>query len=140
MNSEFKTCDDIFQCTQCGDCCQGFGGTYVSDRDIQRISRFINCAPDTFVQTHCDRSGSKLVLTQGQDGRCIFFKKNCTIHQVKPFMCRAWPFLATIVENPENWDAMAGACPGMKKEIPHNILTPIVAREVALLQADRNQK
>ena len=135
MASEFKTCDDIFQCTQCGECCQGFGGTYVSDKDIIRISRFLNCDPAKFAETYCDPSGSKLVLTQSEDGKCIFFKKNCSIHPVKPLMCRAWPFLETIIKNPENWDAMAGSCPGIKKGVPHQDLIPIVSREIQRLKA-----
>jgi hypothetical protein len=131
MAAEFKTADDIFECRLCGDCCEGFGGTYVSDDDIKKIAEYIGFNPENFKQTYCDTSGSKFVLTRGEDGYCIFFDpgKQCTIHPVKPYMCRAWPFLKTIIKNPENWDAMARACPGMKKNIPEKELKRIVRGE-----------
>ncbi|MBI9088157.1 MAG: YkgJ family cysteine cluster protein [Desulfobacterium sp.] len=135
MESEFTTSDDIFHCTQCGECCSGFGGTYVDEADVKRIADFVNCDTGTFMARYCDRSGTRLVLTQGDDGCCIFFDKNCTIHPVKPYMCRAWPFLRTIVKNPENWSAMSRACEGMKPDAPEDALKKIVAREVAKLDA-----
>ena len=115
MDFKFNTGDDIFTCTQCGECCRGFGGTYVSKEDIHRISRFIGCDPAEFIPRYCDMSGSRPVLTLADDGKCIFFDKLCTIHAVKPYMCRAWPFIKTLVQHPENWEAMAGSCPGMVK-------------------------
>jgi hypothetical protein len=44
-------------------------------------------------------------------------------------MCKAWPFIQTIILHPENWNAMANSCPGMKKDIPHKDLQEIVALE-----------
>ena len=131
MDSEYKTADDIFECRLCGDCCSGFGGTYVTEEDIVRISRHINEVPGLFIDEFCDMAGSKPVLTQGPDGRCIFFKteQQCTIHPVKPHMCRAWPFLPTLIENPENWNAMASACPGMKPDVPAEDLAAIIRQE-----------
>ncbi|MFH2090929.1 MAG: YkgJ family cysteine cluster protein [Pseudomonadota bacterium] len=131
MAAKSRTADDIFVCQQCGDCCKGFGGTYVTLEDIEKISTFINCNPDQFTQKYCDPSGSKFVLTQKKDGYCIFFDSNqqCTIHPVKPYMCRAWPFIATIINYPENWDIMSNSCPGMKKDIPYKDLKQIVRIE-----------
>ncbi|MCP4719352.1 MAG: YkgJ family cysteine cluster protein, partial [Desulfobacteraceae bacterium] len=65
-------------------------------------------------------------------------EKQCTIHPVKPYMCRAWPYIKTIIKNPENWNAMAGACPGMKKNIPHKDLIRIIAHESQLLDGVMN--
>jgi len=131
MDSRYKTAEDIFECQLCGECCNGFGGTYVTDKDILEIAAFINADPTTFVETYCDYSGSRLVLTLGANGACIFFdtEKQCTIHPVKPYMCKAWPYIKTIIKNPENWNAMAGACPGIKKDIPHDTLQQIVTLE-----------
>lgn len=137
----YKTSKDIFECRQCGDCCKGFGGTYVTDQDISRIASFIRTDPDTFRNDFCDHSGSRSVLTLGPDGYCIFFhkKKQCMIHPVKPYMCKAWPFIKTIIKNPENWNAMADSCPGMKKDIPHKDLQQIVASEIQNLDQNLNQ-
>lgn len=131
MDSEYTTGDDIFECRQCGDCCNGFGGTYVTPQDVIHISSYIQCDPDTFVARYCDPSGSRHVLTRGKDGCCIFFDKKaqCTIHPVKPYMCKAWPFIQPVISHPENWNAMANSCPGMKKDVPRNALRKIVSRE-----------
>lgn len=131
MASEFKTSDDIFECRLCGQCCTGFGGTYVTPSDIQKICEFISADPSTFIDRYCDMSGSRPVLTLSDNGTCIFFDpdKQCTIHPVKPYMCKAWPFIRTILANPENWDIMANSCPGMKKKVPYEDLKRIVAME-----------
>ena len=130
MTYKFETGDDIFTCTQCGVCCQGFGGTYITPEDIQRISRFIGCPPDTFIPRFCDMSGSRPVLTLSSEGTCIFFDGLCTIHPVKPYMCRAWPFIKTLVHHPENWEAMAGSCEGMKKGVPPKEVSRIARLEI----------
>ena len=131
MDSEYITGDDIFTCQQCGDCCKGFGGTYVTQQDIINIASYIDFDPGKFIARYCDASGSRYVLTRGEDGCCIFFDKTkqCTIHPVKPYMCRAWPFIQTIINHPENWEAMSNSCPGMKKGIPHDDLVKIVTNE-----------
>ncbi len=135
MESKALKGDDIFKCQECGACCNGFGGTYISEDDIKKISIFIDTDPEIFLNKYCTISGSKHVLIQGKDENCIFFdkEKQCTIHPVKPYMCKAWPFIKTIVENPENWDAMAGSCPGMRKDVEHNIIKKIVGYEIKLL-------
>jgi uncharacterized protein len=131
MDFKTQTGEDIFECQQCGQCCNGFGGTYLTGENITRISEFIHVDPETFIPKYCDQSGSRLVLTRGEDGFCIFFdsEKQCTTHPVKPYMCRAWPFIKTLLKNPENWDIMANSCPGMKKNIPLSVIKKIVAKE-----------
>ncbi len=121
----------MFDCKLCGQCCKGFGGTYVDETDIRKICDYIKADPDTFVEKYCDMSGSRPVLTLGQDGCCIFFdsEKQCTIHPVKPYMCRAWPFIKALISHPENWDIMANSCPGMKKGVPPGDISGIAAQE-----------
>ncbi len=131
MDSEPITGDDIFTCRQCGECCRGFGGTYVTDSDIARISAYIRFNTDRFASKYCEKSGSKYVLACGKDGCCIFFdkEKQCTIHPVKPYMCKAWPFIVTLIRNPENWNIMADSCPGIKKNISEKVIKKIVKFE-----------
>ena len=135
MDSKVLKGEDIFKCLECGACCKGFGGTYVSENDIKKISEFINVDPKIFINRYLTESGSKYVLVQGKDDMCIFYdkEKQCTIHPVKPYMCKAWPFIKAIISNPENWNAMAGSCPGIQKDIEHNILKKIIEYEIKLL-------
>ena len=125
--------DDLFECQMCGDCCKGFGGTYVTKADIDNISRFIGTAAETFVKDYCQLSGSKPVLAQKKDQFCIFWDevKLCTIHPVKPRMCRAWPFIPNILVDPKNWEIMSNSCPGIRTDFPLNIVEKCVREKLA---------
>lgn len=113
--SDRKTDDGIFACRQCGDCCQGYGGTYVSDADIRRIAAYIDVAPHDLRERFCQKSGDQLVLAQGENGFCIFYQDGCSIHAVKPKMCRDWPYIQNLQVDFGNWQAMASMCPGINK-------------------------
>ena len=61
-------------------------------------------------------SGGKPVLAQRRDGYCIFWEKCCTIHPVKPHMCKNWPFIPGVLADIGNWKTMAASCPGIRKD------------------------
>jgi len=117
MPSDTIKTDALFKCRKCGECCKGYGGTYLADNDIELISQFINSGPTRFVDHYCDPSGNRPVLTQRKDGYCIFWDQLCTIHPVKPLMCRKWPFLESILVDSTNWLIMADSCPGIQTEV-----------------------
>jgi Fe-S-cluster containining protein len=126
------TASDIFQCRQCGDCCRGFGGTLMAEADAAAIAEYLGMALEDFLKTHCVRSGSGLVLAQGEDGYCVFARQAlCRIHPVKPHMCRAWPFIEGVLRAPENWYIMAGACPGMRTDVSENTVARCVKAALA---------
>ncbi len=126
---------DIFQCKMCGDCCKGYGGTYVTQKDIKAISDYIKTDPKRFIAKYCSMSGKRPVLTQGQNGYCIFWDKHCTIHPVKPRMCRAWPFIEPVLIDSSNWTAMAGSCPGIRTDVPEHILKEKIKKTLSELDA-----
>ncbi len=129
---------DLFDCQMCGECCRGFGGTYVTDKDIQNIAAYIEAPLETFVEIYCRPSGSKLVLAQKDDGYCIFFDptRQCTIHPVKPRMCRQWPYIPSVLIDPFNWEIMSGACPGIRTDFPPEVVQKCVREK--LLQDQRD--
>lgn len=108
---------DFFECTQCGQCCRGYGGTYVSRADIAAIAKFLGVSEDCFRDRYCALSGGKPLLAQRGDGYCIFFDQNCSIHPVKPRMCRRWPFIPGVLADIDNWRAMSDSCPGMRPDV-----------------------
>ena len=118
MPSDPIDTDALFECLLCGDCCKGYGGTYVTPEDIEAISRYIGTDSRKFVTEYCQLSGNKPILAQGSNGYCIFWDKLCTIHPVKPLMCRRWPFLKSILVDFNNWQAMADSCPGIHTDAP----------------------
>jgi Fe-S-cluster containining protein len=118
MPSRANEPEAIFECRQCGDCCRGYGGTFVSKRDIITIASFLGTDPESFVANYCRLSGKRPLLTQKEDGYCIFWDRICTIHPVKPLMCRRWPFIESVLIDVANWRIMASMCPGMRADAP----------------------
>ncbi|WP_319404660.1 YkgJ family cysteine cluster protein [uncultured Desulfosarcina sp.] len=118
MGYDDGTCEALFVCTQCGECCKGYGGTYLSGTDIDTISCYLGVSADWFVAHYTRQSGGRRLIAQGDNGYCIFWDKVCTIHPVKPKMCRQWPFIRSILIDVDNWKAMASSCPGMDADAP----------------------
>ncbi|MDJ0915399.1 MAG: YkgJ family cysteine cluster protein [Desulfobacterales bacterium] len=109
--------NEVFKCTLCGDCCKGYGGTYVTTDDIRAIADYIDEEPESFIEKFCTTSGRKQVLSQKPDGYCVFWDRVCTIHPVKPRMCRAWPYIESVLVDVQNWYSMGSMCPGIRKEV-----------------------
>ncbi len=125
MKPDAITLSDLFECKMCGECCTGYGGTYVTEKNIAAIAAFIDTDSETFKKKYCQISGGRYVLSMSENDKCIFFDpvKQCTIHPVKPRMCREWPFLKNVIKSPENWEIMGGACPGIRTNIqPHDLI------------------
>ncbi len=128
------SCEALFECIQCGDCCKGFGGTYVSAADIAALAAYLKVTVEAVRNAYCAPSGDRLVLVQGEDGYCIFCTDNrCGIHPVKPRRCRAWPFIEGVLADVANWDAMAASCPGIKTGHPPKKIRDCVKRAIARL-------
>lgn len=123
--------EDIFQCKMCGDCCKGFGGTYVTEKEISDISSYLNVDSSVFIERYCHRTRIGTVLTQKKDGYCVFWDKKCTIHPVKPHMCKAWPFIEAVVIDVKNWKIMASACPGIRTGFPDWAIISCVNKVIA---------
>jgi Fe-S-cluster containining protein len=123
-----ETAANIFECRKCGDCCRGYGGTYLTDRDIETIAEYVQKDPDVFRVNYCRTSDSKTFLTQQPSGYCIFWDRDhaCTIHPVKPRMCRQWPYIESVLIDVDNWRIMASMCPGIRTDVPdHRIIEKV---------------
>jgi Fe-S-cluster containining protein len=129
----------IFQCTQCGDCCQGYGGTFINENDILAISEYIGISRDQLLEHYCQYSGQKPLLAQANNGYCIFWDGNCKIHPVKPLMCRKWPYLESVLIEPSNWQLMASVCPGINPEAPTENVAAVVRAKLIALRKTRDR-
>ena len=130
--SHVLTHDEIFVCRTCGECCKGYGGTFVTEADLEAIAQYTKIPVNRLKSDYCRLSGKNPVLAQGEDGYCIFRKKElCGIHPVKPRMCRAWPFIESVVKDPQNWHMMAGSCPGMRTDVSDEAIRDCVAAVLA---------
>ena len=116
MTSDTGGTADLFRCRRCGDCCKGYGGTYITETEIDNICRYLGLGRNKFIKRYCQMSGGRPLIAQGLNGYCIFWDQLCSIHAVKPRMCRNWPFIESILVDPRNWQAMAASCPGMRAD------------------------
>lgn len=121
---------DLFECRNCGECCKGYGGTFVTEHDIRIISEYVQEDPTGFVGRYCSRSGGRFILTQKPGGYCIFWNGGCAIHPVKPEMCRAWPFIESVLRDFHNWRIMAESCPGIRIDAPESAVLERVKKQV----------
>ncbi len=133
MTDKAQNSKSPFECICCGDCCNGYGGTVISGADIEKIARFLDMDRDLFLETYCVKSPNGWMIAQREDGFCHFVKdKRCSIHPVKPRICRAWPYLESVLTDLTNWEAMASVCPGINKQAdPQEIIAAVKAQIVA---------
>ncbi len=122
---------DFFQCQMCGDCCKGYGGTFVTEEEIESISRYLNIDSESFLADYCQWSGRRPVVKTAQSGYCVFWDEACTIHQVKPRMCRLWPFIESVLIDPTNWTSMHSMCPGIRTDVDHQDLSACIKQVLA---------
>jgi Fe-S-cluster containining protein len=94
------------------------------------MADFTDTDPQTFLDQYCTFSGRRPILKQRLDGYCIFWNKVCTIHPVKPKMCRAWPYIHSVLIDMQNWYIMAKSCPGMRTDIRQDLVRQQVKRKI----------
>ncbi|HEY3272613.1 MAG TPA: YkgJ family cysteine cluster protein [Methanocella sp.] len=91
------------QCNRCGTCCKTQPGIVLSLCDIFRISGRLDIRPKVFIRKYCQDSRAYDIFGQGpfpgisiatRNGICPFYKaqSGCTINDVKPEICRLYPF------------------------------------------------
>ncbi len=126
MPSNKDELNEVFKCTQCGQCCKGYGGTFVNDDDILKIAKYLNITPQNVLVDYCQTSGGKPLLSIGENGYCIFWNKVCKIHPVKPRMCRTWPYIESVLIDSSNWHVMGSCCPGIREDAPYERIRAII--------------
>jgi uncharacterized protein len=125
------TPSDLFKCQRCGDCCKGYGGTFVTQKEIEDIAGHMSIEPDKFIEDYCQLSGGKPVLAQKKNAYCIFWDEVCRIHPVKPRMCRDWPFFKSVLVDIRNWHIMSSLCPGIRTDVPDSIIRECVSKKLS---------
>ena len=115
-----------FICNQCGRCC---GDIEEKERhvlllgtDADRISE------ETFLEIHQfaeNVTGSKMYIYEmkkSKDGKCFFLKNNqCSIYNIRPLICRFYPFQLKNLGNNRYSFSYTNKCPGIGEGPQHNI-------------------
>jgi Fe-S-cluster containining protein len=104
-----------FECQVCGTCCQGEGGIYLAEAEIDRIADFLNVSREIFLEKYClAKNGRIYIHVREEDGYCHFaVEGKCTIHPVKPSPCRAWPFFQPMLTDQADWEVARNSCPAL---------------------------
>lgn len=121
---------DLFTCKMCGDCCKGYGGAVVDQKGAEKIADFLGLSPKEFIAGYCTEKNGRFILLQKKDGFCRFYEGKCTIHPVKPEMCRRWPFIRAVAKDPENWYIMGRMCKGMRMDLDKETILAVVCQEL----------
>lgn len=110
---------DIFSCLRCGFCCQGETTVSLNEADQRRMVDTLGLSDQEVEERFWRRSGD-LVQMKTVDGHCIFFGEGCTVHPGRPWRCAQWPLHPSILNDENNFTAIAGSCPGIKRELGYD--------------------
>ena len=110
--------DKIFECRQCGHCCQGQTTVSLDPADLERMVAFLR-QPEAEVKKRYLRETAGVIQMQVVAGHCIFFNSGCTIHPGKPWRCTQWPLHPSILKDEANFLAIKSSCPGINQEMSY---------------------
>jgi Fe-S-cluster containining protein len=107
-----------FECTKCGLCC---GDTPEKTRhvlllktDAARIAAHTKRQIGTFANETQDKSPYVYEMHKAQDGKCVFLQNNrCVVYNVRPLICRFYPFELLTDENVVCRSRVTDECPGV---------------------------
>ena len=85
--------DDVFEhtnCLKCANCCKTTGPLF-TDKDIQRISKYLKIKPSEFVERYLRIDEDNDYVLQSVP--CVFLGEDnyCSIYEVRPKACREFP-------------------------------------------------
>jgi len=90
----------------------------VNQQELKDISDYLNMKQEEFIDKYCELSGRRYMLkTSDSTGYCIFWDGLCSIHPVKPRLCKTWPFLKCVIVDPTNFITIRSVCPGVSREV-----------------------
>jgi len=109
-----------FKCERCALCC---GDTKDRVRSIlllkieaEHISKKTLKSVDEFTEKIGGHKPYVYLMKKTEDGKCIFLKgSSCTIYQIRPLICRFYPFELKEVESNRYTFAYTKECPAVGK-------------------------
>jgi Fe-S-cluster containining protein len=122
-----------FSCIRCSSCCRYDPGyVFLSEKDVGSLAAELQMGYIEFVEAYCrwipagTGTGGplggpvgggvvRLSLKEKSNYDCVFWKEGCSVYQVRPLQCRAFPFWPSNVASSGAWKSAAAGCPGMGK-------------------------
>lgn len=109
---------EIFDCQQCGYCCQGKTTVSLDDADQERMIQHLGLTREEVARKYW-RQNDNSVQMKIVNGHCIFYDNGCTIHAGKPWRCNQWPLHPSILDSQENFEIIKKSCPGISRELSY---------------------
>ncbi len=107
---------DIFECKQCGYCCQGETTVSLDELDVKHMLDHLKMDRPEAASKYWRITGATIQM-KTVDGCCIFFDQGCTIHAGKPWRCSQWPLHPSILNDKANLETIRESCPGVNREL-----------------------
>ncbi|MDA8160743.1 MAG: YkgJ family cysteine cluster protein [Desulfobacteraceae bacterium] len=107
---------EIFQCRECGYCCQGETTVSLTPEDVARMADYLKISVAELKSRYL-REKDKVIQMRVVDGHCIFYNGGCTVHPGKPWRCTQWPLHPSILSDPNNFETIKESCPGISKRM-----------------------
>ena len=104
-----------FECQKgCINCCTQKGHIFLNEDDITRIAAHLHLERLEFEKRyiHRGKQGPRFRLAHSQP--CFFIVEGgCSIHEVKPLQCKAFPYWPENIMTRSAWTALRHYCPGI---------------------------
>ena len=110
---------DIFECQQCGYCCQGETTVSLDENDQKRMVRHLGMKREEVARKYWRQTGNTIQM-KTVDGQCIFYDNGCTIHAGKPWRCSQWPLHSSMLDSQENFEIIKESCPGINRDLSYD--------------------
>ncbi len=110
-----------FQCTRCSRCCRYTPGyVFLSEADLKKLTAALEMEREEFLRQYCRRIAfgivNRISLTEEPNLDCVFWKdEGCSVYEARPLQCRSFPFWSSCLSSREQWEEVAGQCPGIGK-------------------------
>lgn len=110
--------EEVFLCRRCGTCCQGQGGIFIPFERAEDVAEFLRIPTEEFRARYTFPRHGLLSFKVDPEGFCVmhdYQTHGCSIHPVKPVMCRDWPFFSAPLKHSEEFEVVKRSCPGIHR-------------------------
>ena len=86
--------EEQIDCTQCANCCR-VATVKVSERDVERLARYLRIRPADFVAQYTTESEDEgVILRRTDEAGCVFLEGTaCTVYDARPDTCQRFPHM-----------------------------------------------